>query len=546
MSRRSFGLGAAGTLGAMGLTGALAGCGNLETQGGGDSNSSDGGGDLSLLVGMDNGSPTFDKNFNPYSSTKRTGATVIYEPLFVLNSITGEFAPFLGESFEFTDPSTIEVTLRSGVTWSDGEDFTADDVEYTFTLLKEESALDTGGVWGHLKSLETSDDGTVVFHLTEEDVPAATIILPTLIVPKHLWDPVEEPVGPGPYTLGDYTPNQYTMVKNDSYYFADKVVPTSLILPASNEQLDLVNKGYDWAYAYISDVENTWVDAGEGNIYWFPPGGTISMFPMLDQAPFDDVNFRQGVAVALDRSKIADVAAEGTMAAAGNTGLLLPNQEAWLDPSIADGGEATQDTDAAMTYFEKAGYTMSGEKLVDDSGKQVSITIMTPNSYTDWLRGAQEIQRELQALGMKVELNQPQPAGYQQSLQNGDFQVAMASFGGNGDIYSTYNNLMGQEFAKPAGESTTANYGRYSNDEAQSLIDVLRTSPDEAEQKEAAYGLQKIFGEDMPVIPIWYGGLWGLFSEKKFTGWPSEDNPYAAPMTWTSNNLLILTTITAA
>jgi peptide/nickel transport system substrate-binding protein len=199
-----------------------------------------------------------------------------------------------------------------------------------------------------------------------------------------------------------------------------------------------------------------------------------------------------------------------------------------------------------MTYFEKAGYTMSGEKLVDDSGKQVSITIMTPNSYTDWLRGAQEIQRELQALGMKVELNQPQPAGYQQSLQNGDFQVAMASFGGNGDIYSTYNNLMGQEFAKPAGESTTANYGRYSNDEAQSLIDVLRTSPDEAEQKEAAYGLQKIFGEDMPVIPIWYGGLWGLFSEKKFTGWPSEDNPYAAPMTWTSNNLLILTTITAA
>lgn len=511
------------------------------------------GGTGSLLFAADNGSPTFERNFNPFSPSKRNTATIIYEPLFVLNTLDGTATPFLGTAYTQPDAKTIVVDIREGATWSDGEPFSAEDVVFTYEMLKSFPALDTTGVWQHLESIEAS--GTqVTMHLLAEDVPAANIVLVVPIVSQHLWadvtDPVtatdENPVGTGPYTLGEFGPNQYTLVKNETYWQADKVAATELVLPASNTQLDIVNNGYDWAYSFMSDVENTWVSADEGNSYWFPPGGTISLLPNLTKAPFDDVSFRQGLSMSLDRTAIADVAEEGYVDAAGQSGLLLPNQEAWLNPDLPDAGAIAQDTAAAADLFAEAGYTMDGGKLVDASGQQLALSITTANGWTDWLRGVQEVQKQLEAVGIAVTINQPQPAAYQQAIQNGDFDLAMGSFGGTGSVYQDFNNLLSSEFLQPIGTSTVANYQRFSDPEVDALLAELKVTIDPAEQKAIAYQLQQIMYDQVPVIGMFYGGLWGLFSDKSFTNWPSEDNPYATPMTWGSNPLLVLTNIELA
>lgn len=521
----------------------------------GDSSSGGGaGGGTSLLAAMDNGSPTFTRNFNPFSPSKRTTATVIYEPLFVPNVLDGSLVPFLGTTYTQPDASTIVVEVRTGVTWQDGTAFSADDVAYTYQLLKDTPALDTTGAWQDLASVDV-DGQTVTFHLSSANVPAASVVLNVPIVPKHLWsevgDPVtftdENPVGTGPYKLGDFNDNQYTLVKYADYWQADKVAASEVILPASNTQLDVVNNGYDWAYAYMSDVENTWVKAGEGNTYWFPPGGTVAVIPNLTKAPFNNVDFRQGLSLALDRTKIADVAEEGYVKAAGTSGLLLPNQKDWLDPSLPNGGEVAQDTDAAFEAFAKAGYTKdSSGKLVDSSGTQLSIKLATVNGWTDWLRGAQELQRQLEAVGIAVTLEQPQQAAFEQARAQGDFDLAMGSFGGTGSLYNDFNQLMGSEFNQPVGQTATANFERYSSPEADAALAALKVAVDTDAQKASAYELQQIMTKDMPVLPLFYGGLWGLFSEAHFTNWPSADNPYATPATWGSNPLLVLTSITAA
>lgn len=505
-----------------------------------------------MLVSADTGSPLFERNFNPFMVNKRVAAYYVYEPLVILDNVTGTEHPWLATGYDVSDPSKVVFTIRDGVTWSDGEPFTTKDVTFTLQMLKDFPATDLTGVWGYIDSVD-SDDTTVTINLKAPDVPAAQLIATTLIVPEHIWKDVKDPttfrnpdpVGTGPYMLGNFAAQQYTMDKNPNYWQADKVAAEHLILPAVNTQLDIATKGYDWAYSFISDVDNAWVGAGNKNTYWFPPGGTIALFPNLTKAPFNDLNFRQGLSLSLDRKAVGDSAAEGYMKPAGQTNILLPFQQDALNPDIPDSGLITKDDDAALKAFEAAGYTQQGGKLVDSSGQQLTITITTANGYNDWLKGVQEVQKEWGALGIEVKVDTPQPAAYQLALRNGDFDMAMGGTGGTGSLFRDFNSLLSSTYLKPVGEEATNNFERYSNPDADSLLDQLKLATDPQEQLELGYQLQDVVYNDLPVISLYYGGSWGLMSNAKFTGWPSEKDPYASPKTYESTPLLVLTHLKA-
>jgi peptide/nickel transport system substrate-binding protein len=527
-----------------------AACGN-------NANTAGGGG--TLTIQGDAGNPTLVENFNPFSGNQLHGTFLIYEPLEIPSPIDSSYTPFLATGYKFSDPKTLVYTIRQGVKWSDGKDFSADDVVFTFNLLKQFPALDTKGVWQQITGI-SANGNNVTMNFSAPNVPFAISIAQTPIVPKHLWsgmsDPVKDanthPVGTGPFMLDSFAPTQYSLKKNTNYWQADKVAPSEVLFPAqatnqSTNQLDVVSGKFDWAYNFLPDVKTTFVNHDPAhNKYWFPPGGTIGLYLNLTKKPYSDVNFRKGLSMALNRTTIATKAVNGYMDQASMSGLILPNLKKWLDPSLANQGQVAQDTSGAQTAFGQAGYSMQGGKLVGPDGKQATMSIVMPGNFSDWVAAATEVKQELAAVGIAATLDLPQYPQYSQSIQGGTFDAAIGGYGGSGDPYTDFSLALSSSFAAPVNTPSANNFERFKDPSVDQALTTLAAATDEATQKQATYTLEQAMYTKVPIVLMYYGGSWGLFSTKHFTGWPSASNPYTLPTLYNNALLTVVTRITKA
>ena len=540
---------------ASGAGGGGSGSGSQTSTGG---NSGSGGG--TLTIQGDAGNPNLVENFNPFQTSQELhGTYLIYEPLEIRSPVDGAFTPFLATAHKFTDPKTLVFTLRKNVTWSDGKPFTAADVTFTFDLLKKYPALDGSGVWQQISNVKSSGD-TVTITLKAPNVPFAGVIAGTPIVPKHLWSTVSDPtkdantkpVGTGPFTLSKFSPTQYTLTKNAKYWQADKIAPSQVVFPAqssnqSTNQLDVSSGKFDWSYTFLPDVKKTYVSRDpQHNIYWFPPGGTIGLYLNLTKAPYNNVDFRKGVSLSLNRTTVATKAVNGYEDQASQSGIILPNMQKWLDPSIPGKGLIKQDQQAAKAEFAKAGYSDKGGKLVGKDGKQATMKIVMPNNFSDWVAAAKEVSTELGQAGIKVTLDLPQYAQYSQAIQAGTFDAAMGGFGGTGDPYTDFNNALNSSFATPVNTPTANNFERFKSDDVDQALATLASATDESAQKKATYQLEQVMYNQVPIVLMYYGGSWGLFSTKHFTGWPSKSDPYTLPTNYNNSLLTVVTHLKAA
>jgi peptide/nickel transport system substrate-binding protein len=513
-----------------------------------------------LTIQGDVGNPTLVENFNPFNSTSELGGTrLIYAPLETVSTVNGSYTPFLATGYKFTNPTTLVYTIRQGVKWSDGTAFTPADVVFTFDLLKKYPALDTNGIWSQISGVSASGDN-VTFTFKAPNVPFAATIAQTPIVPQHIWSTIANPVtyanthpvGTGPFKLSSFAPTQYTLTKNTLYWDASKIAPSSVVFPAqatnqATNQLEVSSGMFDWAYQYLPDVQTTYVDRDPAtNHYWFPPGGTIGLYLNLTQAPYNNVNFRRGISLALNRATIAKKAVNGYMAPASTSGIILPNEQQWLSPSLPNQGMVSQNIPAAMAAFAKAGYTMKSGKLTGPNGAQASMTITLPNSFTDWAAAATEISAELGKVGIKVSLDEPQYAQYSQTTQAGTFNAAIGGFGGTGIPYNDYNLALNSSYAAPVHTATVNNFERYNNAGVNQALAALASTTSPSAQQQAADRLETMVYNQVPVVLLYYGGSWGLFSTKHFTGWPSASDPYTLPTPYTDAVLTIVTHLVKA
>ncbi|WP_437979322.1 ABC transporter substrate-binding protein [Sorangium sp. So ce295] len=504
---------------------------------------------------------TWVRNFNPLlpeGSVRFPTVAGIYEPLLVYNTMRSDYTPWLATSYAWSDANKkLTFTTRSGVKWSDGQAFTARDVAFTFALIKKHAALDLAGVWRFLGAVTAIDDTTVEFTLRRPYVPGLSYIGHQPIVPEHVWkdvvDPVtfanENPVATGPFTEVKVFQNQvYELGKNPHYWQEGKPAVDGLRFPAypSNDQvtLALVNGEIDWAGAFVPDIERVFVARDPANHhYWFPlVGGTATLYPNATKKPFDDVRVRKAISMAIDRDQIVKLAADNYTHGADATGLDDSYERFRSEKAVEAGDWVKFDPQRANQILDEAGYPRGADGIRTRLGKPMRFEINVVSGWSDWVRAVQIITQNLESVGIAASMKTYDFSAFYAALQKGLFDLSMGWTSVEPTPYNFYRDLMSADLVKPLGEVAPRNWHRFGAREADVLFHAFESATSPADQKRILDGLQMIFVQAAPVIPLFNNPSWGEYSTKRFTGFPTMENPYAK---LTPNNppeyLLVLT-----
>ncbi len=497
----------------------------------------------------------YTQAFSPFALPSATVGTqgMVYETLLMYNQINGQIKPWLASSYTFSsDAKTLTFTIRQGVKWSDGQAFSANDVAFTFNLLKQYPAADTNSLWSYLQSVTAPSATTVVLTLKQSYSPLLWYAGgQTYIVPQHLWasvgDPTKytntNPIGTGPYLLDKFTPQQVSYKKNPSYWQPGKPQVDELNYPAydgnQSVELDLDRGNLDWVGLFTPKIGQTFVARNPTkNHYWFTSANVVMLYMNLDKFPFNQLPIRQAISDALDHEQMSQVGESGYEAVASPTGLILPGQQSWLDQTYSNLTPTSVNTSQAnqlmQTAMQAAGYTKGSDGIYAKAGKKLSFNLNVVTGWTDWVSDCQIIQNNLKAIGIGVNVNAMSQNSYQTAEQSGNYDMSI-SWSANGPTpFYFYNGLLSSKNTAPIGQTASTNWERWSDATTDQLLNQYATTTDPTSQQQAIAGLEKIMVNDVPSIPLLYGAFWYEYSTARFTGWPDASNAYAAPSPYTA------------
>ncbi|WP_415853732.1 ABC transporter substrate-binding protein [Sinomonas sp. G460-2] len=502
----------------------------------------------------------FTDNFNVLiaSSSSATGfaAYAIFEPLLQEDFGSGKTRPWLVTSYTW-GPDGMSLTLKTKdrVKWSDGEAFTAKDVAFTFNLMKANPAFNSVAL--PLTGAEATDDTTAVIHFSK---PAYQVMWwRTETVPEHIWkdvqDPVKytntKPVGTGPYMLDSFTPQAITLKKNPNYWQAGGKFATVQYLASDSSSSMIANLqsgGVDWIGTTGTDGATVKKLAPNAIDYWnttINPSVAL-LLPNFAHAPLDQLPVRRAMDVALDREQISKVGTAGLNApVVSPTGLDVKTRGDLIASSYSGLKYGKADPDEAKRILTEAGYKLGSDNVfVSPGGQRLDFTLTVPTTYpqADLFGMTRVIVPELAAAGIKVTVKSEQQQAYVKDVEIGNYELTMRTNGGTPSVYDFYNRIINQQpVGAAAGSGTQLNYERYPNAKAPALLSAYASSaPGSKEELNAVGAIEKLMVDDLPGLPLVFSGGAGMYRTIRATGWPSESDPYAAPVPGSVNAELVL------
>lgn len=373
------------------------------------------------------------------------------------------------------DGLTTTFTIRSGVKFSDGSDFTADDVIFSFDKMNEDPMMAYGVgkyTWAKVDDL--------TFTMTAESPLSspADAISSLFIAPSDAYDPsafVKSPIGAGPYKIDGIDADGTVNLSVNEHYYGEKPHYAKLVIKAplnaaaavialQNGEVDILQNVAADQLALVRDDSNLEIRETTG----YTATGVWFYGPLKD-----DINLRFAIAHAIDREKLVQIACSGEAAVSEN--LLAAKTLGALAGTAPMPG---YDVEKAKEYLAKSNY---------QEGDALTLTV------ADKPADAQCIMEDLKAVGITVEIEQMDMNSFYQASANGNLGMCIMS---NGAEMATTAGLL-LNFSSERGEDFVC------TPECDELIAQYRAEPDEAKREALYQQVLELQAEYCNIAPLY-------------------------------------------
>ncbi|AKU17114.1 hypothetical protein VV02_16685 [Luteipulveratus mongoliensis] len=496
----------------------------------GSTNSTSGSNAANALTVGAYGGPTIQRNFNPYSPNFLSGtAGLVYENLFGANPLKGgAFVPWLVTKYAFSpDGKTMTLTMDPRAKWSDGTPLTSSDVVFTADYLKKHDLAPF-----EYSSITAPDKGTVTIAFTQPAFGLVKDVGGLIVLPQKQWasktDPLtdlnQNPVGSGPYTVKQFTSQQVTFGAREGYWKQTVPVKTlNFTICGDTAVQKLQTDQMQWTSCGITSIKSNYLTKNPTHHVFNAQYASRFLALNLTRKPFDNIDVRRGISLALNRGQLADLINgenPGAMQPVSPTGYDAKAWSAWLPPEHLT--PVKQDVNAALQSFAKAGYRQSGGKLVGPNGKQLSIELLEVADYADSIQYARVLVEQLKKVGIDAKVKAVAENLYTSDQAAGKFDAVVSKVGYGGNPISGFRTLLASENV-----GKNRNWERWNDKATDNLLTQAKSAP-EAEQKSISKKLGTIMAERLPLIATNTNPASTLYSTKHWTGWPDASNPYSS------------------
>lgn len=439
-----------------------------------------------LTTAIGSNPPTLDphKTFNGYSFSV---TNQVYEALFDVTP-EGEIVGRLAAAWEFSTPSTLEITVRPDVEFHDGTPLTAEAVKASLERLLDP---DTGApgrfVVTAIDAIEVTGDLSLTIDTGEPFAPLlAHLAHPvTAIVPVERADTLgREPVGTGPFRFVSWTEGSEVVLERNGAYWGD--VPTldgltlRIIPEVSTQIVELRSGGLDIIFNIPPDAYGSLVEQGEVVTDAFLGWGSAHLGFNMDNPKLADPRVRQAIAHAIDKQLIIDEFLQG----------LAEPAVAPIPPTV----RFAADLDPSYPYD----IDLARELLADAGAEDLQLRLDIFQN-PDLESVAQILQFMLSEAGVDLEIRTQEYAAYAEAIQQEDAELYATTWGtvtldADYTLYAFFHSS----------QIPQNNASRFSDAEVDGWLEEGRATPDDAVREEVYQNVQERVLAELPMVTLYY------------------------------------------
>lgn len=444
---------------------------------------------------------------NPLTATDAYESEInkyIYESLLERDKDTLELIPMLAESWTISpDRLSFTFKIRKGIFWSDGVEFTSDDVVYSYrtTMDPKIPCADKKVYLIDIASVVALDRYTVRFTYNKLYYRALEICGTMNLIPRHIFDNGESftghranrhPVGTGPYLFGRWdTGKQISLVRNEKYWRAKPAVskivfklisePNVAFQMLKKEELDVMAiRPIQW----VRQTKSSSFNSRFHKLEYYTPNFSFIGWNTRDPL-FADRRVRGAMTMLVNRKEILSKLSYGLgKVVSGPFYANGRDNDASIEPLPFDPA-------GAVKLLEEAGWRRNAAGMLEKNGKPFSFIFTIPAGNPPAERQVTIIKEDMSKVGITMEIRKMEWAVFLKKIDDRDYQAVSLgwSLGFDSDPYQLWHSSQIKE---------GSNFVGFSDPEADALIEKVRTTFDYEQRIKIYHRIHAIIAREQP------------------------------------------------